>query len=248
MIPIMKAYCDLGGGREYSLDELNEIRSRNEDFVRIKYHLFCPECKKAKLSHTIETNIKRAYLSSKNIEEHSIDCVYRHDYLSKELSMEYIQKMNDNQIEDRLNGALRKMDIISLKEEDISFTDNVDASDAKIEIRDKIGKVTHKATRYMKLSDRTKFERFNMVYLFYGIIKLREKETQHNGKKLYMLGVDTKSGKCICWIMCGENKYITNDKCYYKIAVWGILENKNNFINIKPIKKSALKLIEVNNV
>ena len=36
---------------------------------------FCPECKKAKLSHTIETNIKRAYLSSKNIEEHSIDCV-----------------------------------------------------------------------------------------------------------------------------------------------------------------------------
>ena len=80
-IPYKMAYCDIGEKEEYSLDELNKVLSENGGLGAIAHHLFCPNCKMAKLSYTAKTNIRRAFLSANNLEEHRIDCFYRYDYL-----------------------------------------------------------------------------------------------------------------------------------------------------------------------
>ena len=80
-IPYKMAYCDIGEKVEYSLDELNKVLSENGGLGAIAHHLFCPNCKMAKLSYTAKTNIRRAFLSANNLEEHRIDCFYRYDYL-----------------------------------------------------------------------------------------------------------------------------------------------------------------------
>lgn len=244
-IPYDKAYCSVGTKREYSLDELNKIFLENSDLVEIKNHLYCPNCKVAKLSYTAKTNVKRAYLSANSLNEHGIDCFYRYDYLSKKKAFEYISSMNDNQIEDRLNSVLRKLDDLYVESEGAVDKDNIDISDTLIELRDENDRPIQRVTRKKKLSDRTKFEEFNNVYLFYGKVKLTEREILYNGNLLYILNVLSNKGGTICSIKCGQNKYLNKAEGNYKIAIWGLLEKNKGYINITPIKKSAIKLIEV---
>lgn len=246
-IPYKMAYCDIGEKKEYSLDELNRISSENNGLGVIAHHLFCPNCKMAKLSYTAKTNKRRAFLSANNLEEHRIDCFYRYGYLSKKKSIEYISAMSDKQIEDRLDSVLRRLDNVDEVEEEAFDKDNIDIRDTVIEVRDESNRPIQRVTRKKKLSDRTKFEEFNNVYLFYGIVKLIEKEIQYKGNVLYVLNVISNKGRTICSIKCGKNKYLNKKEGCYKLAVWGLLEKNNGFINITPIKKTSIKLIEVDN-
>lgn len=246
-IPYDKAYCSIGEKREYSLDELNIIFNKVNGLGEIKHHLFCPNCKMARLSYTAKTNVKRAYLSANSLNEHRIDCFYRYDYLSKKKAIEYISSMNDNQIEDRLNSVLRKLDDLYVESEGAVDKDNIDISATMIEARDENDRPIQRVTRKKKLSDRTKFEEFNNVYLFYGIVKLQRKDISYDKGTLYALSVISENNRVICSIKCGKNKYEIKEGIYYKIAVWGLLEKNKGFINIKPVKMSAMKIVEVIN-
>ena len=243
-ISYMNAYCDIGEKKEYSLDELNRISSENGGLGAIAHHLLCPNCKMAKLSYTARTNKRRAFLSANNLEEHRIDCFYRYDYLSKKKSIEYISAMSDKQIEDRLDSVLRKLDNVVEAEVKTSDKDNIDISATMIEARDENDRPIQRVTRKKKLSDRTKFKEFNNVYLFYGIVKLQIKEIPHDKETLYALRVISKKNRVICSIKCGKNEYEIKEGVYYKIAVWGLLEKNKGFINIKPVKMSAMKIVE----
>ena len=246
-ISYKNAYCDIGEKKEYSLDELNRISSENGDLGAIAHHLFCPNCKMAKLSYTVKTNIRRAFLSANNLEEHHVDCFYRYNYLSKKKSIEYISAMSDKQIEDRLDSVLRKLDNVVESEVKTSDKDNIDISATMIEARDENDRPIQRVTRKKKLSDRTKFEEFNNVYLFYGIVKLQRKDISYDKGTLYALSVISEKNRVICSIKCGKNKYEIKEGIYYKIAVWGLLEKNKGFINIKPVKMSAMKIVEVIN-
>ena len=240
-----KAYCNLGEKREYSLNELNMIFTKDGDLGEIKHRLFCPNCKEAKLSYTPAVTGRRAYLSANSIKEHDINCFYRYDYLSEKKAIEYISSMDDNKIEDRLNSVLRKLNNLNVASDEADGEDNIDMCDAIIEISDENNRHIQRMTRKKKLSDRTKFEEFNNVYLFYGIVKLKLIEIQYAKKILYALNVESENGRTICSIKCGQNKYVDKEEGNYKIAIWGRLEKNNGYINITPIKKSAIKLIEV---
>lgn len=242
-----KAYCSIGEKREYSLDELNIIFNKVNGLGEIKHHLFCPNCKMARLSYTAKTNVKRAYLSANNLNEHGIDCFYRYDYLSKKKAIEYISAMSDKQIEDRLDSVLRQLDNEDEVEGGFFDKDNIDISATMIETRDENDRPIQRVTRKKKLSDRTKFEEFNNVYLFYGIVKLQRKDISYDKGTLYALSVISVKNRVICSIKCGKNKFEIKEGIYYKIAVWGLLEKNKGFINIKPVKMSAMKIVEVIN-
>ena len=53
-----------------------------------------------------------------------------------------------------------------------------------------------------------------------------------------------KKNRVICSIKYGKNKFEIKEGIYYKIAVWGLLEKNKGFINIKPVKMSAMKIVE----
>ena len=239
------SYCNIGEKKEYSLDELNKISSENGGLGVIAHHLFCPNCKMARLSYTAKTNVKRAYLSANNLNEHGIECFYRYDYLSKKKAIEYISAMSDKQIEDRLDSVLRQLDNEDEVEGGFFDKDNIDISATMIETRDENDRPIQRVTRKKKLSDRTKFEEFNNVYLFYGIVKLQRKDISYDKETLYALSVISEKNRVICSIKCGKSKYEIKEGIYYKIAVWGLLEKNKGFINIKPVKMSAMKIVEV---
>lgn len=94
----------------HNLDEVQEHYEKNN--CNISYYkgdMRCPDCQKARLAFTHKTSKNREYLSKEPSSSHLDNCSYNYDYASKKQIIEYVETMNDNQIQDKLEAALNML-------------------------------------------------------------------------------------------------------------------------------------------
>ena len=99
--------------KDNQIHDISEVQKEYDqcsgDISKFKNQMFCPECKKAKLSFTHRTSFKRAFLSKKRSSDHVEGCSFIHDSASKRDILEYIKQLSTNQIQDRLEAALNQL-------------------------------------------------------------------------------------------------------------------------------------------
>lgn len=97
-------------GQIHKLDEVQaHYEKNNGDISYYKGDMRCPECKEARLSFTHKTSKNREYLSKEPTSNHLDNCSYNYDYASKKQIIEYVETMNDAQIQDKLESALNML-------------------------------------------------------------------------------------------------------------------------------------------
>lgn len=97
-------------GKIHTLDEVQEQYEKNNgDISYFQGRMRCPECKEAILSFTRKTSRCREYLSKEPSSSHLDKCSYNYVYASKKQIIEYVETMNDNQIQDKLESALNML-------------------------------------------------------------------------------------------------------------------------------------------
>ena len=97
-------------GQIHKLDEVQaHYEKNNGDISYYKGDMRCPECKEARLAFTHKTSKNREYLSKEPTSNHLDNCSYNYDYASKKQIIEYVETMNDAQIQDKLESALNML-------------------------------------------------------------------------------------------------------------------------------------------
>lgn len=97
-------------GQIHKLDEVqSHYEKNNGDISYYKGDMRCPECKEARLAFTHKTSKNREYLSKEPTSNHLDNCSYNYDYASKKQIIEYVETMNDAQIQDKLESALNML-------------------------------------------------------------------------------------------------------------------------------------------
>lgn len=200
----------------------------------------CPECKEAILSFTRRTSRCREYLSKEPSSSHLDNCSYNYDYASKKQIIKYVETMNDNQIQDKLESVLNM-----LMNRDISTDININSQvqrDNPLTIKSSNGGDSIQRTIPRKsISMWLDKEYEGKVFIFYGKVKLKVEPF----KEFFRLLIYTKR-KDETWgyktkVFRGifEDK-IDEDK-EYDIAILGYLDfSHGSTPEIKTVKFNSL--------
>ena len=160
-------------GKIHTLDEVQERYEKNNgDISYFQGRMRCPECKKAILSFTSKTSRRREYLSKKPSSSHLDNCSYNYDYASKKQIIEYVETMNDNQIQDKLESALN---ILMNRDTSTNIsTESQKQADNPFVIKSSNGGNSIQRTIPRKsLSMWLDKEYEGKVFIFYGKVKLK---------------------------------------------------------------------------
>lgn len=160
-------------GKIHTLDEVQEQYEKNNgDISYFQGRMRCPECKKAMLSFTHKTSRQREYLSKEPSSSHLDNCSYKNEYASKKQIIEYVETMNDNQIQDKLESALN-----ILMNRDTSTNISMESkkqADNPLVIKSSNGGNSMQRTIPRKsLSMWLDKEYEGKVFIFYGKVKLK---------------------------------------------------------------------------
>lgn len=175
-------------GKLHPLDEVQELYEKNNgDISYFQGRMRCPECKAAILSFTHRTSRCCEYLSKEPSSSHLDNCSYKNDYASKKQIIEYVETMNDNQIQDKLESALN-----ILMNRDISTNISIESqkqTDNPLVIKSSNGGNSIQRTIPRKsLNTWLDKEYEGKVFIFYGKVKLKVKPS----KEFFILLIDTK--------------------------------------------------------
>ena len=228
-------------GKIHTLDEVQEQYEKNNgDISYFQGRMRCPECKEAILSFTRRTSRCREYLSKEPSSSHLDNCSYNYDYASKKQIIKYVETMNDNQIQDKLESVLNM-----LMNRDISTDININSQvqrDNPLTIKSSNGGDSIQRTIPRKsLSMWLDKEYEGKVFIFYGKVKLKVEPF----KEFFRLLIYTKR-KDETWgyktkVFRGifEDK-IDEDK-EYDIAILGYLDfSHGSTPEIKTVKFNSL--------
>ncbi|WP_278725791.1 hypothetical protein [Finegoldia magna] len=228
-------------GKIHTLDEVQEQYEKNNgDISYFQGRMRCPECKEAILSFTRRTSRCREYLSKEPSSSHLDNCSYNYDYASKKQIIKYVETMNDNQIQDKLESVLNM-----LMNRDISTDININSQvqrDNPLTIKSSNGGDSIQRTIPRKsISMWLDKEYEGKVFIFYGKVKLKVEPF----KEFFRLLIYTKR-KDETWgyktkVFRGifEDK-IDEDK-EYDIAILGYLDfSHGSTPEIKTVKFNSL--------
>lgn len=97
-------------GKFHHISEVeNEYELNQGNISKFRGSMFCPECQEAKLSFTMKTSKRRAYLSSIRLSNHASNCSYKYEYATKNQIKEAVKNMNKNEIHDKLEATLNML-------------------------------------------------------------------------------------------------------------------------------------------
>lgn len=228
-------------GKIHTLDEVQERYEKNNgDISYFQGRMRCPECKEAILSFTRKTSSLREYLSKEPSSSHLDNCSYNYNYASKKQIIEYVETMNDAQIQDKLESALNM-----LINRETSTDTNINSQaqrDNPLIIKSSNGVNSIQRTIPRKsLSLWLDKEYEGKVFIFYGKVKLKVEPF----KKIFRILIYTKR-KDETWgyktkVFRGrfEDK-IDKDK-EYDIAILGYLDFSHGHTpEIKLVKYNSL--------
>lgn len=238
--------------RIVDIEELVEhIEKDKKDINRYKGKMFCPECKFAELTYVNQTTIRRAHLKKIPSSKHSENCSYNYEYVHKKVLIEYIENLNYNQIQDKLNAI---MNMLFVNENNKSKVNNkcIKSSEELINPNLIIDKTENhrnlKAIRRKKLKGWIDKSYETDLYLFYGEVKLsvEEKFSKNNKNfKFYILTLYTKNKLGEWKFRATVYRHNTEDKIkeesIYYIVLMGRLNFDYNYPRIDLINKNAIK-------
>lgn len=240
----IKQFDDFHFVKDAKIHKLYEVQERyeknNGDISYYKGDMRCPECKEARLAFTRKTSRHREYLSKEPSSSHLGNCSYNYDYASKKQIIEYIETMNDNQIQDKLESALNM-----LMNREISTGIDIKSQASKdnpLIIKTSNGNNSIQRTIPRKsLSMWLDKEYEGKVFIFYGKVKLKVEPI----KEFFRLLIYTKRRNGT-WgyktkVFCERFEDKIDETKEYDIAILGYLDfSYGSTPEIKTVKFSSL--------
>lgn len=250
-----ECYFSVENRTEYLDDIIDYVKNNRNDLGKYKNYIFCPECKIAELSYVHQTSQRRAFLRRKPNSHHSQNCSYNFEYSSSEFSKQYYEELNSNQIQDKMNSAMRVLfkneDGLDRKNSIVNNTNNEENPFIlKIENNGNQIKKSLRRKNLGKYLDKEEIE--GQLHLFYGEVKLststRDFEKENNKYQIYFLNIYclNKKGE---WtkrtsIYRGTiNDNIIKDKIYKIVAV-GTMDFSKGFPKLELSNKYAILIKE----
>lgn len=228
-------------GQIHTLDEVQERYEKNNgDISYFKGSLRCPECKEAILSFTRKTSSRREYLSKEPSSSHLDNCSYNYNYASKKQIIEYVETMNDAQIQDKLESALNML-INRETSTDININSQAQRDNPLIIKSSNVGNSIQRTIPRKSLSLWLDKEYEGKVFIFYGKVKLKVEPF----KEFFRLLIYTKR-KDETWgyktkVFRGRFEDEIDENKEYDIAILGYLDfSYGRTPEIKTVKFNSL--------
>ena len=234
--------------RILDINIIKEYARKNDGNIK-KYQdrIFCPECKKARL--TFVNGYNSQYLRATRIKEHEESCTYNYEYEEDKIVREYINNLDGMKIKNKLISVIN-----ILNKEQISKNDSKTNSFMKIEKNPFIiqeGKERKvKSIRIKKISSNIDDEDNEKICLLYGEAKINNVKNENKKEKttFYTLQLSTYDLKNKIWkvkLSVNYNKKIDVDRdAIYYIAMIGEINinirNERKYINVKLIKNAII--------
>lgn len=228
-------------GKIHTLDEVQDRYEKNNgDISYFQGRMRCPECKEAILSFTRKTSSRREYLSKEPSSSHLDNCSYKNDYASKKQIIEYVETMNDNQIQDKLESALN---ILMNRDTstNISIESQKQADNPFVIKSSNVGNSIQLTIPRKSLSMWLDKEYEGKVFIFYGKVKLKVEPF----KEFFRLLIYTKR-KDETWgyktkVFRGRFEDKIDENKEYDIAILGYLDfSYGSTPEIKTVKFNSL--------
>ena len=236
--------------KDNQIHDISEVQKEYDqcsgDISKFKNQMFCPECKKAKLSFTHRTSFKRAFLSKKRSSDHVEGCSFIHDSASKRDILEYIKQLSTNQIQDRLEAALNQL-LLKKTKADNDASNECKDNPLVIKVDNPRGSGIRKFIPRKSINSWfDKLEECKM-FIFYGHVKLEIENIKKENITFFRLIIKAK--KQNQWIkktsiFRGITKDNIDEEKIYDIAVLGEIEFYNGFPQIKTAKYDSIMFRE----
>lgn len=230
-------------GKNDNIDVLITIaKNNNGNIGEYQDEIFCPECGKARLKFTNETNNRRPFLSAIDSMEHSDSCNYLLPQLTKNQTKKIFEELTENESEDKMNALMRQLCINDEKNKKI----NPDSSETKANLFEVVSKKNTKSQvkslKTKSLNKEISFENKNEdICAFYGKnVQLFPIEKTKDDKVYYLLGIKTENGDKEVYKTIKKNEFDQNSR--YNIVCVGFFK----FKKIQLIHKDkAIKIVEI---
>lgn len=229
-----------------SIDEIiNYSELHNGNIHPYDQDMYCPECKKAKLTFVHETSKRRAYLRTIPSSNHVSGCSFNYEYASNKTIKTIVNSMTNDEINDRLNS------IMNMLCKDMSVTNqhsNYDANESKnpMLIQCNTGKVI-KTKAFPRKSLNCWVDHNENIYAYYGKkvnLKVVEKHRESDDSIFYLLEIRTKNIKgewnLKATIYRHKKPLDIDENALYNIAFIGFFDQKYKF-SIRLLNWNAIK-------
>lgn len=238
----------------YDIDiVVDYAETHNGDIGDFSNDMFCPECQKAKLIFVHKTSKRRAHLRRNRSTCHEENCSYNFEYASKRVIKEYVDSLNRDEIQDKLNSMMYMLCRNKRNTESIhkDFHNVSEKSQNPMLITNRLdNKNILKALRRKRLNGWIDESDGENLCVLYGEVKLRvvEKdkinETPEDSYKYNLLYIYTKNKKGE-WkfrtsLYRGNSKDVVNEELIYNIVMIGHLDFKFKPFTIKLANKNAI--------
>lgn len=228
-------------GKLHPLDEVQELYEKNNgDISYFQGGMRCPECKEAFLSFTRKTSRCREYLSKEPSSRHLDNCSYNYDYASKKQIIEYVETINEDQIQDKLESALNML-MNRYTSTDININNQAQNDNPLIIKSFNGGNSIQRTIPRKSLSMWLDREYKGKVFIFYGKVKLKVEPF----KDFFRLLIYTKR-RDETWgyktkVFRGRFEDKIDETKEYDIAILGYLDfSHGNTPEIKLVKYNSL--------
>lgn len=243
-----------------NIEIVSDYADKHErDYTLYKGFMLCPECQKAKLTFVRKSSIRRAHLKKIPSSNHLEDCSYNYEYASKRLIKKYVDDLNYNQVQDRLNAIMNMLCSNKQKKESSPSNGGVKntAYSNPLLIPYVVKESTNlKALRRKRLAGWIDESDGTDLHIFYGKVKLSVEEKMRINKEgeeysYYLLNIKTKNKngewKYRTSIYRGKVKNIVDEVKTYQIAMIGNLNFNYKWWKIDLINRNAIRYQEMSN-
>lgn len=228
-------------GKIHTLDEVQERYEKNNgDISYFQGSMRCPECKEAILSFTRKTSSRREYLSKEPSSSHIDNCSYNYNYASKKQIIEYVETMNDAQIQDKLESALNML-INRETSKDININSQAQRDNPLIIKSSNGGNSIQRTIPRKSLSLWLDKEYEGKVFIFYGKVKLKVEPFKEFFRLLIYTKRKDKTWGYTTKVFRGRFEDEIDENKEYDIAILGCLDfSHGRTPEIKTVKFNSL--------
>lgn len=247
-------------GNEYDISILETYFEKNNKLGQYTNHIFCSECKQAKLSFVQKTNKKRAFLRRLSSTNHKINCSYNYEYLKKKEISSFFEpdEMTKEQVDDKLNAMMRALfrsPIIGIPKNSYNIDTQVETETPFVFENNDTGIKIKRTIRRRKLegwidSDNLEEEQ---LYLLYGVVKLEKDErTSQKGNDFHYLKIKVKNKNeewksRVSIYRANEIDEVDIEKVYEFVMIgivkFNEVDNGKKYLNIQPaIRNGAVQV------
>lgn len=240
------------------IEEVVDYAIANQgDYSPYEGFMRCPECEMADLFLVSKSSSARTHLKKKPTSDHREGCSYMYEYASKKLIEKYVENLNYDKVQDKLDSMMRmlfKNTHRQSRQQDHNQKTTKEEQNPMLIHGDKKELQEVKAIRRKSLTSWIDASDGTDIRLLYGKVKLEvtEKEAVNKkGKKftyyLLKLWTENKLGewKYRTQIYRGSNKDDVEFDKVYQIAVIGKLNFKWKWWQIDLVDPSAVRIREV---